>query len=81
MINKNIAYYSEKDNTVMIRTDIMMPNTNGMSWNEHCKAINEAFNMTILDRIAKFTPPQYMDDIIDLINKHADAKIGEFTYA
>ena len=38
--------YSKKENALYINSDVILPDTKGMPFREHCKAYKDAFNMS-----------------------------------
>ena len=74
--------WSEKDNTLYIYSDHLLPDTTGMSWKEHSRAYKEAFAMSYQDRLEKFCKnPEVKKEIKAEIEAHKDCKLSEFTYA
>lgn len=76
-----ITIWSEKDNTLYILTEAIMPDTSKMSWKEHCKAYDEAFAMTYEERIDKFANRENKRKILEEAKKHKGCKFSEFTHA
>ena len=73
------GFYSSKDNTVYILSRCMLPDTNGLSWKEHCAAYEKAFAMPYPERIRKYAPEWIAKEIESFIAEHDGAKISEYT--
>ena len=73
--------YSRKDNTVYINSDVILPDTKGMSFREHCKAYDEAFKMDYRKRLQEFCPDNIRKEIEADLDSHPGCKISEFCNA
>ena len=67
-------YYSEKNNTLYINTDILVPK------NPNRQAFEKAFQMTIRERLEEYTPKEVKKAILEEIAEHKDCNLSEFTY-
>ncbi len=73
------TFYDKRTNTVYINTDLILPNTLGMPFNAACKKRKEAFNLTYEERIDKFAPERYKQEILDAIAAHEGCTVSEFS--
>lgn len=73
--------FSEKHNTLYINTKQLLPNTSGLSWKEHCKANDEAFKMSLDERIEKYACEEAKQEIQSELEKHKGCKISEYANA
>ena len=67
-------YYSEKNNTLYINTDILVPR------NADREAFEKAFQMTIKERLETYAPDNVKKAIEEEIAEHKDCSLSEFTY-
>lgn len=70
--------YSSKDNTVYINSDVILPDTKGMSFREHCKAYKDAFKMSYEKRLETFCSKNIREEIQAEIDSHPGCLISEF---
>ena len=75
---KQYTKYSPETNTLYINSNVILPNTVGMSWRERCKAIDAAFNMEYDERIKEFCPAAIKDAILAEIAAHPGCTISEY---
>lgn len=73
-----LTLWSEKENTLYINTNAIMPDTSRMNFREHCKAYDEAFAMTYIERIYKFAKGDNKRMILEEVEKHKGCKFSEF---
>lgn len=67
-------YYSEKNNTLYVNTDILVPR------NADKNDFDRAFQMTIKERIEKYAPDNAKKGINYELETHKGCQISEFTY-
>ncbi len=73
--SKNFMY-DEKTNTLYINSDIIMCDTEGMTFKERSKAMMAHFKLSMEERI---NLSKYKLQILDEIAKHPGCKLSEFT--
>lgn len=71
-------FFSERDNTFYINSDLIFPNTKGLPFKEHCKKYDEAFKMTYDERLKKFCPKEIRNEIKKEMKKYPNCKVSEF---
>lgn len=67
-------YYSEKNDTLYINTDILVPEK------ANREAYAKAFQMTIRERLEEYAPENVRQAIKEEIAVHKGCNISEFTY-
>lgn len=72
------TFFNTKTNTLYINTKLMIPNTKGMSFRDHCKRFDETFALSYSERLKKFCPKDIRVQIQKELDKHPGCKIGEF---
>ena len=72
-------YFDEKHNTFYIRTELILPNMKGISFQERRKIMKEAFNLSYEERLKKFCKEDTRKEIEKEISKYPGCKISEFT--
>lgn len=72
-------FYSEKENTFYIRTELILPNTKGLPFKETFKKNSEAFKMTYEERLKSFCPKEIRNEIKKELKKYPGCNISEFT--
>lgn len=72
-------YFDKKSNTLYINSDIILPNTKGMSFREHCKAFDEAFKLSYEERIEKFATKEQKEKIRKALEEHKGCNISEYS--
>lgn len=70
--------YSEKENTLYINSDVILPDTKGMPFREHCKAYDNAFKMSYEKRLEAFCPENIRKEIQAKIDSHPGCILSEF---
>lgn len=80
MLSEKQAYYNEKNDTFYINSDLMLPNTIGMSFKEHKKAFMDAFKLSYEDRLKKFCPAETRKLIQQELKKHKGCEVSEFSF-
>ena len=72
------TFFSTKDNTLFIRTDEMLPDTTGMSWRDHCKAIDDAFKLSYDKRLELYGCEACKKEVAEQLKLHKGCKVSEF---
>lgn len=70
--------YSKKENALYINSDVILPDTKGMPFREHCKAYKDAFNMSYEKRLEAFCPENIRKEIQAEIDSHPGCVLSEF---
>lgn len=71
-----LTEYDERTNTLYILTDAIMCDTKGLTFKEHCAAMNKHFKLSYEERIEQ---SKYKDQIKAEIAKHPNCKISEYS--
>ena len=72
------TFFDTKRNTLYINSNLMLPNTKGMSFKEHCKEYDKAFALPYPERLEKFCPDTIRPLVEEEIANHPGCKISEF---
>lgn len=75
------TWYDSKNDILYIEAHQLMPNTRGMSFREHCKALDAAFAMPYEDRIEAYASALAKEVIYDQLRKHKGCRISEYISA
>lgn len=70
--------YSKKENTLYIKSTVILPNCAGMPLAERRKANRAAFDMTYEQRLEAFCPEPIRKEIQAEIDRHPGCVISEY---
>lgn len=73
-----ITFYSEKDNTLYINSDIILPDTKKLPFKEHLKLTKQAFAKSYEERIEQYATKEQQEHIHEQLKAHEGCKISEF---
>lgn len=73
------TFFDTKRNTLYINTDVILPNTKGMSFKEHAKKYKEAFAKSYEERLQDYCPQNIRVLVQTELDKHPGCKISEFS--
>lgn len=72
------VWYSAKDNMVYINSEELTPDCSGMSFKERREAFNEAYKLSIRDRLEKFGSDVAKAYVKEELEAHKGCGISEF---
>lgn len=72
------GYYDAKDNVVYIKSDCLLPNTDDMTWQDHCAAYDKAFKMSFEERVKAYATDEQREAIFAFLAEHEGATISEY---
>ena len=72
------GYYDAKHNIVFIKSDCLLPNTDGMAWKDHCAAYDKAFKMSYQERLEAYATEEQREAISAFLAEHEGAAISEY---
>ena len=70
------TWFCEKENTLMIHSDQLLPNTRGMSLRDLCKAYDEAFKLDRLKRLELYGCEACKKEVAEQLKLHKGCSIG-----
>ena len=74
-------WYDPNRNVLYINSEAILPDTTGMSWKEHSKAIKGAFKMSYQERIEAFANEEQKKAILEAIATYPEATLSEYCNA
>lgn len=72
------VWYSVRDNMVYINSEELTPDCSGMTWSERREAFNEAYKLSIPDRLEKFGSDVAKAYVKEELEAHKGCGISEF---
>ncbi len=72
------TFFDTKRDTLYINSNLILPDTKGMKFRDHCKKYDEAFAKSYEERLQEYCPQDIRVQIQEELDKHPGCKISEF---